>query len=406
MTNLESREPDMTLVLDCAGIIQQAIAGDLVADEPVADWIGQPWVETVRQQERADIGRLFERARSGGIAGIGQVAQRFPSGLVLPLEYTTVRLAEGAGIIAVGKQLRAVAQLQSRLLDAQRVLEQDCWKLRAVETRYRMLVDSAQEAVITVEPDGLRISEINPPAVRLLGLSPGDTRGARKVELSSLLAEADRKALRDIVKRAQSNGLANGMLPQLKGKFGPWLLRASLIPATPGNSLLQLQIAAAASAIASSQAAKTRTSNDEAQADFVERWPDGFVLIDADGVVLRTNAAFVEMTQEGCRSALLGQSVGRWLGRPGADLSVLLINVQRFGRLRLFPTLIRGSLGSEIEVELSAVGECDVGPQRIAVLVRDASRRAADATLRNRCPCGTCWQGASAHRRRRDGRRG
>ena len=376
MTYPDSSEPDITLVLDQGGLIQQAVAGNAIAGERLSDWIGQPWIETVRDHERADIGRLFERARRGGIAGIGQVAQRFPSGLVLPLEYTTVRLGDGAGIIAVGKQPRAVAQLQTRLLDTQRVLEQDYWKLRAVETRYRMLLDSAQDAVVTLESPDLRIAEINPPAACLLGLEPNDARGPRDVYLPALLANADRKTLRDIVKRAQKTGLANGLLRQLHGEPGPWLVRASLIPSAPGNALLQLRIAASAS-----QPEEMQASEAEAHADLIERWPDGFVVIDREGAILSVNAAFLELTQESGRSTLLGQSLGQWLGRAGAsDLTVLLASIERVGRLRLFTSVIRGVLGSKTQVELSAAGECDVGPERIAVIVRDVSHRLTRAS--------------------------
>lgn len=417
MTYTETGEPDITLVLNEAGVINQAIAGTSIADEPISEWVGLPWIETVRHDERADIGRLVDRARMGGIAGIGHVAQRFPSGVVVPLEYTVVRLGDGAGSVAVGKQLRAVAQLQSRLLDTQRVLEQDYWKLRAVETRYRMLLDSAQDAVLTLDSRSLRIVEINPQAANLLGMAPGDAQGPRGIDLGSLLTDADRKTLRDVVKRARNGGPANGLLRQLKGapaamqpgehrsevgpalranvrsgiqlgsqsalpeQQGPWLLRASLIPSGPGDSLMQLQIVADAS-----QPAEEQVATAEAHADLIERWPDGFVVIDRGGRVLSANAAFVDMTQEGASSALIGQSLGKWLGRPGADLTVLLANVGRFGQLRLFSTLIRGALGSETEAELSAAGECDVGPRRIAVLVRDVGRRLvrspSDFTLR------------------------
>jgi len=381
MTHADSSEPDLTLMLNQAGVIQQAVGGCALAGERLSDWIGQPWVETVHDHARADIGQLVERARQGDIAGIGHVAQLFPSGLVLPLEYTTVRLGDGAGMIAVGKQSRAVAQLQTRLLDTQRVLEQDYWKLRSVETRYRMLLDSAQDALITIESHDLRIAEINPPASRLLGLAPDQALGPRDTYLPALLANADRKTLRHIVRRARDHGLANGLLRHLQGDSGPWLARTSLIPAAPGNALLQLQITATAS-----QYEQTQAADAEAHADLIERSPDGFVVVDQAGMMLSVNAAFVELTQESGPLALLGQSLGRWLGRPGnSDLTVLLASVERFGRLRLFSTLIRGGLGSETEVELSAAGECDVGARRIVVLIRDVGRKLdrtrADTTL-------------------------
>ena len=45
---------------------------------------------------------------------------------------TTVRLGGKAGLIAIGRNLQAVAELQSRLIAAQQAMEQEYWKLREV----------------------------------------------------------------------------------------------------------------------------------------------------------------------------------------------------------------------------------------------------------------------------------
>jgi transcriptional regulator PpsR len=111
------------------------------------------------------------------------------------------------------------------------------------------------------------------------------------------------------------------------------------------------------------------------QAGLIERSPDGHLIIDPRGRILRANGAFVEMAQSGSESAVLGESFGRWLGRPGADLAVLLANIERFGSVRLLATHIVGSLDSETEVELSAVGDRDGNPRLIGVTVRDVGRR-------------------------------
>ena len=270
MIDPNSAEPDITLILDHAGVIQQAVAGPSIAGEAISDWIGQPWADTVRDHERSGIGRLVEHARRGGVSGIGQVAQRFPSGLVLPLEYTTVRLGDTGGLVAVGRQPHAVTQLQTRLLDAQHVLEQDYWKLRAVETRYRMLLDSAQDALLTLTPETLRIVEINPPAARLLGAASENAQDTRAIDLIALLADADRRTLNDIVMRAQKHGMSNGLLQHIGDRSGPWLVRASSIPSGPVPAPLQLRIVAAAE-----QPVPTQTADSAAFADLIERWPDG-----------------------------------------------------------------------------------------------------------------------------------
>ena len=56
--------------------------------------------------------------------------------------YTTVLLGGHAGLLAIGKSLQAVAELQSRLITAQQTMERDYWKLRDVETKYRLLFDA------------------------------------------------------------------------------------------------------------------------------------------------------------------------------------------------------------------------------------------------------------------------
>ena len=54
------------------------------------------------------------------------------------------------GLLAIGKNVQAVAELQSRLIAAQQAMERDYWKLREIETRYRVLFDASNEAVLLV----------------------------------------------------------------------------------------------------------------------------------------------------------------------------------------------------------------------------------------------------------------
>ncbi len=77
----------------------------------------------------------------------------------------------------------------------------------------------------------------------------------------------------------------------------------------------------------------------------------------------------------------MGERLSRFLSRPGADLSVLLANLQRHGSVRMFETTIQGDLGGETSVEISAAGERGGQWRRpnrsslIALLMRDVSRR-------------------------------
>ena len=355
-------QPDVTLVLDMDGIIQEVTLSNDVSNEPVDEWRGRPWTDTVADIGGGKVMRMVEDARESGVSAFRQVNQRFPSGLELPMEYTTVRLGGRAGLIAIGRNLKAVAELQSRLVNAQQAMEQDYWKLRDVETRYRMLFDASNEAVLLLSADILRIVEANPAAIRALGL-------ARGRDILPEMSAEDREPFQAMLLRVRQNGRAPGTLLHLGANREAWIARASLMTSEPGP-MFMVQLAPAGG----NQIQERRTelaSLDE----FVDRLPDAFVVIDREGVVRRTNRAFLDLVQVGAEGAVLGERLARWLSRPGADLAVLLTNLHRHGSVRLFATGIQGELGVETDVEISAAGNPTGRPAYIALLIRDVGRR-------------------------------
>jgi transcriptional regulator PpsR len=355
-------QPDVTLILDLDGVIQDAtLAGDVSA-EIVDTWRGRPWTETVADVGGGKVRRMLADARESGVSAFRQINQRFPSGLELPMEYTTVRLGGKAGMIAIGRNLKAVAELQSRLVAAQQAMEQDYWKLREVESRYRLLFDSSNEAVLLLNADTLRIAEANPAAIRALGL-------ARGRDLIQEMSVEEREPFQAMLARVRQSGRAPGTLVHLGPTRETWIARASLLNGEPGL-LFMLQLSQAG-APRQDDLRPSPLSLDE----FIERLPDAFVVVDRDGVIRRGNRAFLDLVQVGAEGAVLGERLSRWLSRPGADLNVLLTALQRNGAVRLFSTGIVSELGNETEVEISATGNTSLRPAYVALLIRDVSRR-------------------------------
>jgi transcriptional regulator PpsR len=363
MSGVSIAQPDVTLLLDLEGVIQKVTLAD-AWDEDVDAWLGRPWVETVGAGGER-VSRMVEDARASGVSGFRQVTQLFPSGRELPMEYTTVRLGAKAGLIAVGKNLQAVAELQSRLIAAQEAMERDYWKLREIETRYRLLFDAANEAVVLLRAADLRVVEANPAAIRALGLAPIGR------EFLAELAARDRQPFQAMLLRVREYGKAPGILVRLGQTRQPWLVRASLIAAEPGTAFLLQLAPAGASRPAFGHGEPVFVD------DLIERMPDGFAVTDRDGVVLRANRALLDLIQVGAEGSATGEHLRRWLGRPGADVPVLIDSVHRHGSVRLFPTTIHGEQGLDTEVEISAVGDADSNPRHVAVLFRDTSRRLA-----------------------------
>jgi transcriptional regulator PpsR len=355
-------QPDVTLLLDLDGVIQDVTVSNAISEEAVDEWRGRRWVDTFGDAVSAKVARMLTDARDSGVSAFRQINQRFPSGLEVPMEYTTVRLGGRAGMIALGRNLNAVAELQSRLISAQQAMEQEYWKLREVETRYRLLFDASNEAVILLKANTMRITEANPAAIRALGL-------ARGRDLLSEMPVEERESFQAMLQRVRQSGRAPGVLLHLGPERTGWLARASLMTSEPGP-VFMIQLAPATGP----QFANSPPEHTALEA-FVDRLPDAFVVIDRDGIIRRANRAFLDLVQIAGEGAVLGEPLSRWLCRPGADLSVLLANLNRHDSVRLFATTIQGDLGADTAVEISAVGDFASRPRYIALLLRDVERR-------------------------------
>jgi transcriptional regulator PpsR len=368
MAALPTVEPDMTLLLDMDGVIREATLSPAMGAESVDGWLGRPWVEIAGEMGGDKVKRMVDDARVSGISAFRQINQRFPSGLEIPMEFTTVLLGGRAGMLAIGKNLQAVAELQSRLIAAQQTMERDYWKLREIETRYRLVFDASNEAVLIVSAANLRIIEANPTAVEALNSQRRRNEDLSGRELLHEVAAADREAVRDMLARVRERGKALSILVHLGPEAKPWMLRGSLITAEPGHVFL-LQFTAATDLSASVGKAGNSTVE-----DLIDHLPDGFVALDDAGIICHANQAFLDLVQIGSKGSAIGESLGRWLSQPGADLNALLVNIQKHKTIRLFTTTIRGELGTETEIEISAgTGEAQQG--QIGVLLRNVARR-------------------------------
>ena len=232
--------PDVTLVLDMDAVIQDVTVSNTVSGEVVKGWVGQPWIDTVADSGVDKVRSSLDDALAGGVSAYQRIVQRFPSGLELPIEYTTVR--RPGGMIAVGRNPQASSELQSRLIAAQQAMERDYWKLREMETRYRLLFDASNEALLVLGADDLRVVEANPAAIRALGL----TRGW---DFLDEMAPRERDLFRAMLDKVREGGKAPGGVFHIGAEQAPWTLHASVMN-TDAATLYMLQLAPLAGQVA------------------------------------------------------------------------------------------------------------------------------------------------------------
>ena len=101
MSELGTPQPDVTLLLDMDGVIREATLSPAMAQENIDGWLGRPWSEVVGPAGEK-IQRMMQDTQRTGISAFRQITQKFPSGLELPMEFTTVLLGGRAGMLAIG----------------------------------------------------------------------------------------------------------------------------------------------------------------------------------------------------------------------------------------------------------------------------------------------------------------
>lgn len=358
MTDRDHAGPDVTLTLDKDGVIQKVVASKSLAREPLEQWRGRRWGETIDPSTGAAALKKIEDLRLRADPSCFEVRQRFPSGLELPMEYTTFSSGAG-GFIAIGRNLEAISELRARLQLAQEARERDYWKMREIETRYRTLFDATTEAVALVAVSDLTVVEANLRAARNLYLSPG-------APFLPQLSDRDRRALTELLEKTRQQGRAPGIVIQPTPSGGLWSLRASLMNAESGAVFICQLTPMRETALSGEE-------NGISFASLIERLPEGFVVIDREGAVRAANGAFLDLVQVGAETAVTDRKLTRWLSSPGVDANVVMLLIRKHGDLRRFQTRLDGELGQSTLVEITAVGDDAGQPNYYGLLIREAS---------------------------------
>lgn len=364
-STLLAKSSDVALVLDRAGVIQDMAVQpmDLSSElEGYGRWFGRMWSETVSADSRPKVEDLLDEARKNTTSRWRQLTHRSISGQDVPILYSTVKVGAGDHVIALGRDLRAVATLQQRLVEAQMSMERDYAKLRAAETRYRLLFQVSSEPVLVLDGSN-KVLEANPAATAWLGI---DNKRVIGRSFADLFAGVDRPKVQALLGDLRGAARGSDMSVSLPGGEQA---RLSVMPFRQEGAPLQLvRLSTSATMPGSADPSEQRL------ADLAQMLPDALLIADASGRVLAANAAFAELVQVD-PAALVDRTLDSWLGCSGVDLDIMMTNLRQHGTMRLFPTLVRGADGDSIEVEVSAVALGRGKDETYGFTIREIGRR-------------------------------
>ncbi|MFN8832074.1 MAG: transcriptional regulator PpsR [Labrys sp. (in: a-proteobacteria)] len=366
---------DVAVVVDGHGMVRDvSFGGDSQLGEVLEPWRGRPWDEVVSIDSRVKAQELIREAAAGPITRARELNHpSLVSADSIPISYTAVRDTGADSIFIVGRDLRAVSALEQRLSATQQAIEQEYARLRAADTRYRLLFHLTPHPVIIADSVNRRIVEANPAAVAMMGGngrilgrgllqffdSPSATAFAGALTQATTSGEAVAARLRTL-----ETGLEFTATLSLFRQEGAAFILARLEPYGEPKSSTSTTLVP----------------------DVIDRMPDGLVVTDHHGVILEANATYLELAQLATIEQIRGQSLDRWLGRGNVDFSTLLSMLVEYGSVRGFATVVRGIYGTMTEVEVSAVAVNSPVPCLGFVLRTVARPRERENLLRANMP--------------------
>ncbi|MDP4003792.1 transcriptional regulator PpsR [Methylobacterium sp. NEAU K] len=364
---------DLSLVVDSDGVIRGATVGADLDAENIPGWLGRRWIDTVTIESRPKVDALLRDAQTGGITRWRQVNHPSPSGIDLPIRYASIRSVEGGPILVLGRDMRAVAALQRRLTDTQQALERDYDRLRASETRYRLLFQISGEPVLVVDAGTRRVAEANPAAARLLGRPAKRLAGQDAVDLFDAGSARTMEAQFSALRATGQAGEVRATLPHGRGEV---TVSVSLFRGEGGPSALMRLVA-------DPTAAEAGPDRDAPTRAVIEAMPEGFVVTDSARRVLMANAAFLELAQLATESQVRGRTLDHWLGREDSEAQALFATLVDHGSVRRFATVVRGAYGGVEDVEVAAVSVAGAR-SCLGFAIRSAPRRIVEGRLEGR----------------------
>jgi transcriptional regulator PpsR len=344
---------DVAVVVDRQGLIRDVAFNkeDLSLElDAQGRWMGSKLSEIVTPETRAKAGELLQDAAVRKSSSWRQVNHPSAGGEDIPVLYSAINIGRDDRFVVVGRDLRPLAAMQQRLVHAQQSMERDYVRLRHAETRYRLLFQVSSEAVMIVDSVSNAIIDANPAALALFDESAPQLL---KSAFPGHFDPAGAQAIQALLAEVRATGRDNSVRAHLSDGKRECSVGASLF--RQENASLFLVRLASQTSPAEGGALKATSL----LLKYFDAAPDGLVITQFDGRIVKANPAFLEMAQLSSMEQARGEALDRWLGRAGVDFSVALANLRQNDSIKLFATAIRGEYGVTADVEVSAVSIAD-----------------------------------------------
>ncbi len=368
VANLLSVAADLTLVIGDGDVVKDLAHNlDRTSSEGISAWRGQPIEKIVRVSSRPVVKKMLRSARDGTSSARFDISHLLEGGRDLPIQYSAFRVGHDGQIVLVGRDLRVVAELQSRLLANRQSLEQNAKYQRQSEAHYRLLFETASDAIVIVDAATGKIREANPRAAAILGFSVAGLSGRRFVSLFN-------KPLLSEVQAMLGGVVASGTPATLNLDHGEDDRRLTLAAELFRAGDLKLVMVR----LSQSRAAEgPQPAGDLGLDSLVRNAAEGVLLTDELGKVIWANDSFLSLASIPLAAHAVGKSFGDFFLWSGVEQDVLLQTANRLGKIQTVAGTIRGMNGQTVDVDMSVVAMSERNPAGYGFVIRALSAEGA-----------------------------
>jgi transcriptional regulator PpsR len=329
-------------------------------------WLGQPLTGVVTPESVGKINELLLACRNDADSGWRQVNHPVPGMEDVAIQYTGMVLDKAGQVLLLGRDMQALSLLQRRLVETQQSMERDFVRLRHVESRYRILLDTSREPVLLVDANSDKVSDANLAAQAMV------RDGQRRLVGRDVL-DCFEESARDDLKAALRMALATGRIEVCRarpvGATADYSVSCIMFRQENGAQLLLRMFP-----LDQASPAKSLPGQTEPLDELLRRAPVGLLLTDRQGRIQDANEEFLQLVGALSAGQLQGQPIEDWLGRNSVDWGVISTHLRQLHPVRGFATELKTLSGLNVPIEISAISLAE--PEgAYAFFVRDVERQ-------------------------------
>ena len=353
---------DIAFVIGAAdGVVRDvSYGGSDLAAAGLGKLIGRRLVDLVTGDSRVKVESMLAGTSSAG--RWRHVNFPVPDTDDVPISFQVFGLG-GGRMLAVGRDERQGAVVQRRFMEAQRELTQNHARLRQADLRFQTMLALSDLAVLTLDGNSYKLIDLNHVA---LARFPDGSAPAVGQSFLTLIERGDAERVEKALDHAQSTGKIGTFSAPLKSG-GSRSFQVALFRYENTSRLLLRMLGD------EDRSGARRASRSSTHALF-QRLPHGVVITSADLRIVHVNRAFIDLAQLSVEENALGQPLERFIGRNGIDTDILVAALREQNSVRNFATVLVGSFGGTIEIDIDAVHLTHSDEECFGFFVRTADR--------------------------------